>query len=110
MHSREPHPPPGIAQSSCRDLGEMRNTLQLLRFFRLAAAAHTLAHAHFGARSQPWKMCTRKAERVRVQEATAQRYAGLVQSPTNPEPNVHKELKKFVVTFVCLKIVIVRGN
>ena len=43
MHSREPHPP-GIALSSCRNLGELRNTLQLLPVF-----PPSRSRTHFGA-------------------------------------------------------------
>lgn len=66
MHSREPHPPPGIALPGCRNLGEMRNTLQLLPVLPPSRSrTHTLAHAHFGARSKPWKTCTRKGPGAR---------------------------------------------
>ena len=69
------------------------------RFFRPAAAAHTLAHAHFGARSQPWKTCTRKGQGARGNGSKTCRSRS---GPTNPEPTVHKELNKHAITVITL--------
>ena len=103
MHSREPHPPPGIALPGCRNLDEMRNTLQLL-----PVRPPSRSRTHFGRMHTlvPGLSHGRRApERVRVQEATAQRYAGLEGVPTNPEPTVYKELNKLAITVItCARV------